>query len=992
MAKIYVSSTFKDLKECRDQVIHLLRRMRHEVVAMEDYTAEEQWPADKCLADVAACDLYVGIFAWRYGFIPPDNNPDNLSITELEYRKAGEAGKHRLIFLLDENASWPRPMMDRDPSRIEDLRKRLGEKHTCSFFAAAHEINDLAGPAVHNWAKEHGHVKHGALIPAFDLDSYFVALSKRYQRLELEGLTQPHREEYLQLQLSNIFVEQSVREDRPPIELTKEAWDRLRIEREVHDEDLPAREFGLTMDDLRRTREVYFEKPKRLVLDALTDPRYRQAVILGDPGSGKSTLARYALLSLIGPPHVVEADEKLRRAFPDHLPLLVELRSFAGLRAEARCDTFLEFLEYLGRTEGWGLNRDALHEHLKNDGRAVVIFDGLDEIFDPKDRETVARQIIGFSLDYPKARIIATSRIVGFPQRILETSGFTVFTLQDLDQQQVKQFVGQWYSLALSDRPDDARARSERILRSFAESPSIRQLAGNPMLLTIMAIIGKHQELPRERWKLYDHAASVLIEHWDVNRHLRDQHLLAGGADFIGEDEKKELLRRLAHKMQSGDGGLAGNFIHKTELEAEFESYLIDRFGKSPADATRIAREMIRQFRERNFILCFRGANSYGFVHRAFLEFFCASSFVYRFEKTQEMTIEELKEQVFGAHWEAKEWREVLRLICGMINEKFVGEIVDYLINAPGQPRYFEYDRRPPWNIALAVQCLSELKNLDQVTEPAERLLKTVCELFDVARILALNQYFLARFGLANFPQTFSDFMKDEVSLAAENIGSNWPQCDWFLEWLQSYISDGTWLIAEAFGIFVGSVGARAETIYQTILNYIAWRNDQTRLLMVFALATGWKNNQQVAQLLGDRAVNDQNYSARSAALTALATNFRDADGTLELLRERAVNDQNEDARRAAVTALATNFRDADGTLELLRDRAVNDPDPAAEAENYDWMNYVRKTAIEAIAQYWPQHPDTLALLIERAGNDQTPWLRERAKELADGLKGAISR
>jgi uncharacterized protein DUF4062 len=54
---------------------------------MEDCTAEDQLPADKCLADVAACDLYVGIFAWRYGFIPPDNNPDNLSIAELEYRR-----------------------------------------------------------------------------------------------------------------------------------------------------------------------------------------------------------------------------------------------------------------------------------------------------------------------------------------------------------------------------------------------------------------------------------------------------------------------------------------------------------------------------------------------------------------------------------------------------------------------------------------------------------------------------------------------------------------------------------------------------------------------------------------------------------------------------------------------------------------------------------------------------------------------------------------
>ena len=129
----------------------------------------------------------------------------------------------------------------------------------------------------------------------------------------------------------------------------------------------------------------------------------------------------------------------------------------------------------------------------------------------------------------------------------------------------------------MSDRPDEAKERRERILKSFKESASIRQLAGNPMLLTIMAIIGKHQELPRERWKLYDHAASVLIQHWDVNKHLKDASI---DADFIGEDDKKELLRRLAFRMQSGDGGLAGNYIHREQLQDEFESYLKERYAK----------------------------------------------------------------------------------------------------------------------------------------------------------------------------------------------------------------------------------------------------------------------------------------------------------------------------------------------------------------------------------------------------------------------------
>ena len=497
MAKIYVSSTFNDLEEHRRKVSQVIRRAGHEDVAMEYYVAEDKRPVDRCIEDVANCDLYIGIFAWRYGWQPKKNNRRRLSITEMEYRQAVKTGTRCLIFLLDGKAPWPGDLIDDNKARIKKLREELAERHGGDRFKSIDELCRIVSEAIQKWEKESGLSPAVARISQLDLEANFEALSKRYQRLELEGLTQPHREEYLQLRLSNIFVEQSVREDRPPFDLTKEAWDRLRVEREVPDEDLPEREFGLALDDLLRTREVYFEKPRLPVLGVITDPRYRRAVILGDPGSGKSTLSRYVLLSLIGPPHVIEADEKLRSAFPDHLPLMIELRSFAGLRADNKCDTFLEFLEYLGKTEGWGLNKDALQEHLKNDGRAVVIFDGLDEIFNPEDRETVARQIIGFGLHYSKARVIVTSRIIGFPKKILETGGFTVFTLQDLDQRQVEQFVEQWYSLALADRPDDARSRRERILHSFGESASIRQLAGNPMLLTIMAIIGKHIEASR---------------------------------------------------------------------------------------------------------------------------------------------------------------------------------------------------------------------------------------------------------------------------------------------------------------------------------------------------------------------------------------------------------------------------------------------------------------------------------------------------------------
>ena len=37
----------------------------------------------------AACDLYVLIAGHRYGFQPPEDNPEGLSITQLEFRRAG---------------------------------------------------------------------------------------------------------------------------------------------------------------------------------------------------------------------------------------------------------------------------------------------------------------------------------------------------------------------------------------------------------------------------------------------------------------------------------------------------------------------------------------------------------------------------------------------------------------------------------------------------------------------------------------------------------------------------------------------------------------------------------------------------------------------------------------------------------------------------------------------------------------------------------------
>jgi hypothetical protein len=121
MTTICLSSTYEDLKEYRRVVFDALRKSDYQVRAMEDYVATDQRPVDKCLDDVAEADIYVGIFAFRYGYIPPakHNNPKGLSITELEFRQAERLEKPCLTFVVNESTPWPPILWTPNPGKIK---------------------------------------------------------------------------------------------------------------------------------------------------------------------------------------------------------------------------------------------------------------------------------------------------------------------------------------------------------------------------------------------------------------------------------------------------------------------------------------------------------------------------------------------------------------------------------------------------------------------------------------------------------------------------------------------------------------------------------------------------------------------------------------------------------------------------------------------------------------------------------------------------------
>ena len=97
MAKVYVSSTIADLRRERRAVLNWLVAARHQPV--HSYQPDSDTVRDSCLDDVDACDLYVLILGHRYGFQPPGGNLEGLSITRLEFRRAGQSGIPRVALL-----------------------------------------------------------------------------------------------------------------------------------------------------------------------------------------------------------------------------------------------------------------------------------------------------------------------------------------------------------------------------------------------------------------------------------------------------------------------------------------------------------------------------------------------------------------------------------------------------------------------------------------------------------------------------------------------------------------------------------------------------------------------------------------------------------------------------------------------------------------------------------------------------------------------------
>mgnify|MGYP000851213196 CR=1 FL=1 len=122
--QIFVSSTFQDLRDERDQVIKAVLEMGHIPVGMEMFSAadEEQWAI--IARQIDESDYYVLLVGHRYG----STTAEGLSYTEKEYDYAVSKSVPVLGFVIDDSAPWPKDKHETDPKgqkRLADFKKKV---------------------------------------------------------------------------------------------------------------------------------------------------------------------------------------------------------------------------------------------------------------------------------------------------------------------------------------------------------------------------------------------------------------------------------------------------------------------------------------------------------------------------------------------------------------------------------------------------------------------------------------------------------------------------------------------------------------------------------------------------------------------------------------------------------------------------------------------------------------------------------------------------
>lgn len=421
-------------------------------------------------------------------------------------------------------------------------------------------------------------------------------------------------------------------------------------------------------------------KTIRLNYDAFLSNIYR-VVLLGNPGGGKSTLSQKLCYDFA-------SDNKNRNT-----PILVVLREYGQEKKAHRC-SILEFIESTANSKYQVKPPQGALEYLLLNGRAFVIFDGLDELLDTSYRQEISEDVESFCNLYPSVPVLVTSREVGYEQAPLDNRKFEEFRLGGFEPQNVTEYVTKWFNL---DSDLTENQKTQKVESFTRESAIIPDLRSNPLMLALLCNIYRGENyIPRNRPDVYEKCATMLFEQWDKGRSIK--------VELPFDFHIRPAMMYLAHWIYTR--GEMNNGVTRKLLITKTSEYLLENRYDDKDKSEVAARDFVDFCKGRAWVFTDTGTTKegeplYQFTHTTFLEYFTANHLT-RVCPTPQLLGEVLLPRIIKREW------DVVAQLAFQIQNRNIERAGDQLLSQLLYQFTLAKENKDKWNLlSFAVRCLA---------------------------------------------------------------------------------------------------------------------------------------------------------------------------------------------------------------------------------------------------------------------------------------------
>ena len=308
-------------------------------------------------------------------------------------------------------------------------------------------------------------------------------------------------------------------------------------------------------------------------------------------------------------------------------------------------------------------------------GHLLLLFDGLDEVSDPKDRAKVARWIEQAAQARPSCTAVVTCRFAGYDTAARLGPEFLELHLRPLTREQSETFIRNWYRVVETGlAPDPAQGAItaqqraddliERLRAPDFRSARMVEMTRNPLLLANLCLVHRDRgALPRGRYQLYDECIEVLLERWRESKAF---------AINISAEVGRRVLQPAALWLHSEEGRTRAS-AH--ELAPVLEPALKATQWRD-GDAAGISRA---PYATRAVCLTGWGPDHYGFMHLGFQEYLAACELRrLAFEGDKDAVLKDLASH-YGESW----WQEVILMLLAQGNPSLFTPFMQQALRHP---------------------------------------------------------------------------------------------------------------------------------------------------------------------------------------------------------------------------------------------------------------------------------------------------------------------